>query len=407
MRNHLRLSGVVLAMVLGVGEVTAAVSVPRGFHSWQTELDLAGWFGGFDYLPDGRLIASDSEEVFILGEERTVVARFENQGLFGSFVKVAPDGQAVYVGESSVGTISVVDLNAAGIQLIGPGTDSVLAEVALNYDMEFDPQGRAFVSAATPGTWQPNRLLFLDAKSGETDLIAIVPGNSGPLAFDGAGSLFYCTSTSYPPEPVESVIFFGRDRIESAIGESDLTDADAEGYISGIYGFSDMVFDGDGDLFGVTSLGDIVEIRKEGQTAISRTFASVSPNGATVVRFLPGTRRFEPFYQGGGSLTFLESDFWSLFKLIHVTTFPEFQVVSVEREQQGMRIAFATEEGKKYQVYSCEDLIGAGEWQGLGLVISGDGTPASVLDAGDEQTTMPPLDLPFVRKRFYRVGVAE
>lgn len=403
----------ILSASLVAGNVAGEIEAPRGFRSWQTELDLAGWFGGFDYLPDDRLIVSDSTDVFILDEEgtKTVVAHFQEAGLFGSFVEVAPDGVMVYVGESTVafGTISRFDLNAGGIQPIGPGTESVVGELKLNYDMKFDPQGRAFVSAATPETWQPNRILLLDTESAETDLIATLQGNSGPIAFDAAGNLYYSTSTSYPPQPVESVIFFSPDVIDGAIGDGNLTEADSETYASGIFGFSDMAFDGDGDLFGVTSSGAIFELSNEGGRRISRTFAAVSPDalGATVVRFLAGVRHFEAYYEDGGTLTFLESDFGSLYRLVHVTSFPEFRVISVGRDVQGTQVSFATEQGKQYQVYSCDDLTGGGGWQVLGRAVTGTGEPVSVVDGSDETAGGTSPILSSVRKRFYRVQVVE
>ncbi len=411
MGRDLRLMGVVLAMLLPAGNVVDAVLAPEGYKSSRTEAPGSAWTGGFDYLPDGRLLVSDNEDVFILDGEgtRTVVGHFETPGLFGSFVKVAPDGHTVYVGESSVGTISGFDLNAGGIGAIGPDTESVVAVVELNYDMEFDPWGRAFVSAATPGTWQPNRLLLLELDSGETDLIAILDGYSGPLAFDEEGNLFYCTSTAYPPEAVESVIFFSTDKIDGAIGESHLTQSDAQSYLSGVFGFSDMVFDDDDDLFGITSSGEIVQLSLEGEEVISGRFASVSPDalGATVVRFLPGQRAFEPYYQEGGTLTFLESDFGSFFRLVHVTPFPEFRVISLRPSPDAVRVAFPTEAEKQYQVYSCDGLTNGSGWQTVGDVVTGAGKPIIVLDTGDEQGGRRSPSLPFVKKRFYRVQAVQ
>jgi hypothetical protein len=411
MRNRQQIAAAVLIVLLVAGQNGAATSIPRGYATSQTDLSILTWFGGFDYLPDGRVIVSDSTDVFILDGEgtKTVVARFEQPGLFGSFVKLAPDGHTVYAGESSTGTISVLDVNVSTLQAIGPGTDSVLGTVELNYDLEFDPQGRAFVSAATPVTWQPNRLLLLDKQTGETDLIATVQGNSGPIAFDLAGNLYYSTSTSYPPQPVESVLLFSPQAIDRAIGETHLTEADAETYASGILGFSDMAFDGDGDLFGVTTLGTVVELSNSGGEVLSHTFGAVSPDalGATVVRFIAGTRDFEAYYEDGGTLTFLESDFGSLYRLVGVSTFPEFRVIALGQGQQGTQVRFATESGKQYQVYSCDNLLSDGGWQALGPVLTGTGEPVSVSDDGGEQTGSSSPILSSVRKRFYRVQLVE
>jgi len=404
--------GLVLAVLLSGRLIAAAASLPRGYTSSEMEVTVSVWFGGFDYLPNGKLVFSDSQDVFVLDGEgtSTVVAHFETPGLFGSFVKVAPDGHTVFVGESSVGTVSKFDLNAGGIQSIGPGTASIVANVALNYDLEFDSGGRAFVSAAVAGSDPPvNHLLLLETDSGETDLVVEVKGYSGPLVFDVDGNLFYSTSTSYPPAPVESVILFQRDEIDGAIGPGNLTDADAETYASEIYGFSDMVFDDDGDLFGATSSGAVAELSLEGAKLTSRTFAAVSPDalGATLVRFLPAKRRFEAFYQDGGTLTFLESDFWSLYRLVHVKPFPEFCMTGVQQEQQGTKVGFATEEEKKYRVFWSDDPVSSNGWQALMPAVLGTGEPLSILDAGDEQAGRPSPSLPSVKMRFYRVELVQ
>ena len=407
--RNFHVGALLLALVLAGSEAKGDVSGPQGYVTSETDVTIVVWFGGFDYLPDGRFVVSDSEDVFILDEEGTgtAVAHFEMEGLFGSFVKVAPDGQTVYVGESSVGTISGFDLNGGGIQAIGPGTEAVVAEVPVNYDLEFDPGGRAFVSAATPDTWLPNRLLFLDTESGETHLVAVVQGYSGPLAFDGEGNLFYCTSTCYPPEAVESVIIFRKDQIDGAIVGNHLTNADAETYVSGIYGFSDMVFDTDGDLFGVTGSGAVVELSEEEGNVFTHALASVSPHGATAVRFLAGTRAFEPYYQDGGTLTFLESDFWSLFRLVHIEPSPEFRVISVKPSPEAVTVAFPTEAGKEYQVYWSDGLTNGTGWQTLGDTVSGNGQPVLVLDIGDAQAGRPAPELTSVRRRFYKVGTVQ
>jgi hypothetical protein len=411
MRNRLKLTAVVVAILGAAGQWGAAASVPRGYRSSHTDLTIPTWFGGFDYLPDGRLILSDSEDVSILDEQgtKTVVAHFQEPGLFGSFVKASPDGIAAYVGESSVGTISRVDLNAGEVRQIGHGTENVVATVELNYDLEFDPQGRAFVSAATPVTWQPNRLLLVNLKTGESDLIATVQGNSGPLAFDAAGNLFYSTSTSYPPQPVESVILFSQSQIDRAIGEGHVTEAYAETYASGIFGFSDMEFDDNGDLFGVTSSGNIFELSGGGGTVVARSFTTVSPDafGATVVRFFGGARHFEAYYENGGTLTFLESDFGSLYRLVHVASFPEFEVISLGLDRERAQVSFATEEGKQYQVCSRDDLTSGGAWEVISPVVTGTGMPASVTDdgAGLGGGESPVFSL--LRKKFYRVERVE
>ena len=406
MKWDLNVGGLTLALLLGLSEAQGEFSPPPGYTSSHVDLSVSVWFGGFDYLPDGRLIVSDSEDVFILNDEAatTPVAHFETPGVFGSFVKVAADGQTVFVGESSLGTISRFLIKAGNIQSIGPGTDSVVAEVPMAYDMEFGSEGKAFLSAPVPDALIPtNGLYLIDTESGETDLIAYAGMYSGPLAFDGEGNLVYCTATAYPPEPVESLLVFQRDQINLGIGEAVLLESDAQPLASNIYGFSDMAFDDEGRLFGAASSGDILRLSWDQGNVSSRTFGSTSPNGVTVVRFRPGTRHFRPYHQDGGTLTFLESDFWSLFRLVNATPFPEFKVISLFPDQDGTNVRFPTEEGKQYQVYGSSDLADEAGWQPLGPVVAGNGEPQAVLDQAPTQPGGLSPRPPSQRQRFYRV----
>jgi hypothetical protein len=383
--------------------------VPRGYAASYTDLSIPTWFGGFDYLPDGRLIISDSTDVYALEADgtKTVLAHFEQPGLFGSFVEVPPYGKEVFVGESSVGTISRFMLGSGDVCSIGPGTPSVIAELPFNYDMDFGPPyDLPYVSAAVPGSDPPtNGLYALHKSPWRVDLIAEVRAWSGPLAFDEKGNLFYCTATTYPPQEVESVIFFRRDQVEAALWGTVLHESDAQVLVSGIYGLSDMCFVSYGHLFGVTSSGRIMEVSVEGEKVTCRGFASVSPDalGATVVRYVPGKRPFGAYYQEGGTLTFLESDFGSLCRLVHVATSTSFEITLLEPSAEGLKIAFAAEEGIHYQLCWSEGAGGVGGWHELGDVVAGEGVPITVVDRGDLIAGIPSPASPSVRQRFYRV----
>ncbi len=408
MKRYLTFAAVIAGVCLATGECVGAVSAPRGYSASYTDLSIPTWFGGFDYLPDGRLIISDSTDVYILEEDgtKTVVAHFEQPGLFGSFVEVPQHfwGE-VYVGESSVGTISSFPLEYGWVCSIGPGTLQVVAELPFNYDMDLDSLGRPFVSAAIPGSDPPaNGLFWLYDFDDRTHLIAQLDGWSGPLAFDQKGNLFYCTATSYPPAPVERIVFFRREQVDAAFGGAVLTESDAQVLVTGIYGLSDMVFLDYGHLFGVTSSGQIVEIRVEGEKVATTTFSHVSPDalGATVVRYVTGKRPFEAYYQDGGTLTFLESDFGSLYRLVHVTPTVPFEFTALNPSEDGLNISFATEERRCYQVRWSEDAASSG-WHNLGDAVVGEGVPISVVDRGDLIAGIPSPASPSVRQRFYKL----
>ena len=67
--------------------------------------------------------------------------------------------------------------------------------------------------------------------TGATDLIATVPGPSGPVAIDPVGNLHYGEITTLFPNPTGRTYYWTDDQVAGAIGPTSLTDGDATGHV--------------------------------------------------------------------------------------------------------------------------------------------------------------------------------
>lgn len=213
---------------------------------------------------------------------------------FGSFL-CQVDAMHVVLGENSRGDLWLVDL------VHGGGT--VIANLPLNYDAVAWTPGRILVSAKTGGFAAPdNEIHLVDVAQHTTDLIAVLPGASGPLAIVPGGVVYATASAAFPVPPGSvEVLFLRDDQLRSAIGPTHLTRTDAALRFAGIDTASSIAFDDDGDLFYVDWLNAVVgEVDFDPGFAPRRhvlvDFAG-SAQSPVAVQFLPLARSsvFEPF----------------------------------------------------------------------------------------------------------------
>jgi hypothetical protein len=304
--RHVTLSlacSLLLAPVLGAGQLEV-----EGYQA--PDLPVAGqgaFLGGFDVMANGHYVLFDGTDVIevdpVTGQ--TLGTLFTPpSGVFGSFVRVAPDGQSLYFGESTNGVIYKIP--AAG------GSGTPVTTLAFNYDMEFDPSGRAFVSAAS-GAFDENFVHLLDLASGQTDVIVHIPSFSGPIIFDPQGNLYVGQpDDQFPPRPDRArVLLYTKAQVDSAIGPTELGEGDGQNYVDQLQAINDMDFDGEGDLFLSDAFnGFLIEVKKtSGQhtTFLDGQSASIY----TYVRYRPGTQGlFEPFQPpAAGSMLAIEFPF--------------------------------------------------------------------------------------------------
>jgi len=213
----------------------------------------------------------------------------------------------------------------------GPAPSQPLAGLAFNYDAALlDPQ-HALVSARTGGFAAPdNELWVLDLATGATQLVASIPGASGPLAIGAAGDVYYATGFAGFPTPPGtcSVYRLPRPVVDAAIaGHAVLGIAHAQVVRSGLDAAADLAFDDDGDLLFVDWFNNrISEISdaEGGQPSLVPVVLDFGfgPLFPTSVQFLPGAQNgvFEPFQPANGALRVLATDYGSMVSLRSVSS---------------------------------------------------------------------------------------
>lgn len=121
--------------------------------------------------------------------------------VYASFVELDPTESYALVGESSNGDIFRVPLDGSGM--------SLLTNLFLNYDADFEDAQHVIVSHSSCGAGCPNNLVRVNVNTGAGTLVATVPGPSGPVAVAPNGDLYYGTvHPSFPPPPRSSDILY-------------------------------------------------------------------------------------------------------------------------------------------------------------------------------------------------------
>jgi hypothetical protein len=293
--------------------------------------DLPPAAGQVLVLDGARVVWFDGTRLLLAdGASTRELLRFP-QSRFGSFTRALDDGHLLF-GESSSDGIWLVPL-AQG------RTPVQLATLKLNYDaVRWGPR-HAIVSAKTGGFPAANNELWaVDLVTGALDLIAELPGASGPLAADAAGNLWYATaSNAFPPPPgATDLLRFAAAKVAAAFGPGKLGPADAELRVRGLDSAAALVFDDDGDAFvtdwknrRVLELDDVVRRSPAPKPLVEYAGATVDPIGLQMLP-RPASARgvFEPFQPDGtGALIVHESDFVATNRLRAVT--PQRAISSV------------------------------------------------------------------------------
>ncbi len=249
----------VLATVFGIATTVAAGSLipPVGYVCSDTVLDIptGGWFGGFDFLPNGNFVISDGYSVREITRQGATVRTLyvfpdpdpytpEVEAVFGSFVKYDSTNDKIYFGESSLGTIR--SISASG------GSEELLATLSFNYDMDLW-NGVPYVVAG-------NKIYRLSV--GGADHIATVVGPSGPLIFDAYGNLIYGTGDYDWSTPNDQSIYrWSAVQIAGAGGGIVLGLSDAVVLAAGVNGPGGFALNSLGELFYTDSVGWPASIR--------------------------------------------------------------------------------------------------------------------------------------------------
>jgi hypothetical protein len=261
-------------------------------------------------LASGDLVNYDGQFVRHFdpaGVELSVLADLGGPN-FGGIFELDPSETFLIVGESSQGDVWRVELDGSGF--------TFLNNVFFNFDAEFAPDGRLYVSAATGGFFTGNDILRLDTVSGAIQSVAQVSGPSGPLTFDSAGNLYYATqSDSFPAPPgATDLLIFLAASLDVGLP---LDENDAFPIGVGFDGASTLACDRTTDAIYLaetnsgTGLGRILQVVGGPDTSVVLMDAPAF-HGVTIESFRSGTGPmvYAPYQPlGGGRLTYRQSDF--------------------------------------------------------------------------------------------------
>lgn len=305
----------------------AGLTTADGWQSTTVAGAPGGAFvGGMDFLPNGNLAIFDGAAIVeVDASNGAVIGTLYTPPVpvFGSFVTVAPSGTFLLFGESSNQEIIKVPLDGS------PAT--VVANVFFNYDLVFQSDTSAFLTAAT-GAFGTTDIFHLDIPNGLLDTIAIVDGPSGPLAFDPDGNLYFGEGTiQFPPTQGHQVVRrFTATQVDNAHGAGHLTTIDSQIAITGLTLTHDLVIDEEGDVFVSDSAdGFVRQYNKFG--VLKGAVGQETPFNATTLLAKRGTAvqgRFDAFQPASaGTLAVLSTDFFTFNDLNLIT--PKRPVLSV------------------------------------------------------------------------------
>jgi len=197
-RRVLRIALVGFVLGFLTRSLRAQSAVPEeGFRAVDLlSLPEAAFPGGLAYSPEEHPITYDSVSGEILlhaGGPPLSLARFDPP-VFGSFLVLHPDGEAVIFAESSAS-------NVYSVPLTGAGADMPIDNITFAYDLVFDSDGHGLVSTPDPVTANRNRIVLLDSdpSAANQDVVTGIPGASGPLTLDPDGNLYYITADFTTP----------------------------------------------------------------------------------------------------------------------------------------------------------------------------------------------------------------
>ncbi len=313
------LAPALIAALLTVSTATTQ-TLPEGYDSTAAALPA----GAANVLTLGAGTPGAGGLVYFDGTTLQLAAGGQTRALltlpmpvFGSFTIAAGPGLVLF-GESSNGNLWAVPLNGA------PPTQP-LATLAFNYDAVRWDSNRVIVSAKTGGFGaNDNDLWAVDVNTGSTQLLAQIPGASGPLAVDRNAALCYATSSPLFPTPpgATDVLRFDRTVVDLALlTQQVLTPANATVVIAGLDSAGDLAFDGDDDLLFVDWFNDAVS-EIDDTTGPARAVKvlidySGTPTSAAELQVARtagagfGAGVFEPFQAAGTRLLVRETDYAS------------------------------------------------------------------------------------------------
>jgi len=227
---------------------TFAQVTPSEGYSVAGSIDLSPYCGTFPAIhvfTDGSILIFDGSNTSHRSADGTILRDYGTRpsSVFASFVRVDEAAGLAYIGESSFGTISELDLDT--------GTSRLLNTLAFNFDLAFDVvPGLAYVTGS-PAGFGANALYRLDLVSGALSQVAQLDGFSGPVEVDGAGNVVVSVDLGIFPFPPDSVKLVRFDSVEVTSGNILTDEVDGEDFAIGYDGISSTDYDPQTDRYTV------------------------------------------------------------------------------------------------------------------------------------------------------------
>jgi len=255
-------------------DIGEAVNVP---------LSSGAFIGGVDFTGAGEVVLFNGEAVVLWDGREFAELWRPPEAVYGAFVRV--HGEEIYFGESTNGTIWKINIQT--------GTGTAVETVPFVFDLAFDPFDRPFVSAPSAGGNEsnPRNGFYLVDFDPETapDLIAEVPGYSGPLCFEPDGDLLVATAE---PGKTSKILRFAFEDLKSGIGRGHLTEVDSQVVAEGLPSAYNLGFGPAGLLLATDSLtGAVLAVDRAGSNwnwaepeggFAAPTFLAIAPRGGVI-----------------------------------------------------------------------------------------------------------------------------
>lgn len=277
--------------------------LPEGFAASLTPLPTGA--GSVHMLANNQRVWFDGSDLWLAGpgQPQRSLLRFAVP-VFGSMTLEVAPGLLLF-GESSTQGLWLVPLQ-------GPAPVQPIAQVQFNYDAALWAPNEVLISAKTSGFGGPDNDIFhVDITSGNTRLLAQIPGASGPLAVAANGDVYYATASLLFPSPpgTVQVLRFPQTLVQTALANQQVLGlAQAQVVWSGLDAASTLALDDHGNLLFTDWFQRRIGVLRgiassQPSVAVFADYASTSP-GASAVQFRTGGQQgvFAPFQPANGTL---------------------------------------------------------------------------------------------------------
>lgn len=285
--------------------------LPEGFSSSLTPLPTGS--GSVVVLANDQRVWFDGNDLWVAGagQPQRSLLHFPVP-VFGSMTLEVAPGLLLF-GESSTQGLWLVPLQ-------GTAPTLPVTNLTFNYAAALFAPNEVLISAKTSGFSGPDNDIFhVDITTGNTRLLAQVPGASGPLAVASNGDVYYATASLLFPAPPGTVQVL---RFPSAVVQNALANQQVLGLqqaqvvFHGLDAASTMTLDDHGNLLFTDWFNRRIGVLRgltSGQPSagILGDYATAGP-GASAVQFRAGGQQavFAPFQPANGTL-FIHESAWN------------------------------------------------------------------------------------------------